>query len=167
MKLLLPVLLAVLGLGAGAGGGMFLKPPPEPHADASPCGDTSENTSSVAYESSELKEDIPFEREYVKLNNQFIVPIIAEGKVIALVVLSLSIEVLPTTREEVYSREPKLRDAFLQVLFDHANSGGFTGNFTSGLNMRNLREGLVEVAQKNLGSRATDVLVTDITRQET
>jgi hypothetical protein len=144
---------------------MFLKPPHEPYA--SPCGDIPESTSSVVYEASEPNEDTPPEREYVKLNNQFIVPIIAEGKVIALVVLSLSIEVLPSTREEVYAREPKLRDAFLQVLFDHANSGGFTGNFTSGLNMRNLREGLVEVAQKNLGSRATDVLVTDITRQET
>ena len=71
--------------------------------------------------------------EYVKLNNQFVVPVVEDGRVAAMVVLSLSLEVEAGNTEAVYQREPKLRDAFLQVLFDHANVGGFCGSFTDGV----------------------------------
>ena len=105
--------------------------------------------------------------EYVKLNNQFIVPIVDGEVVRALVILSLSLEVSPGATQEVYAREPKLRDGFLEVLFAHANAGGFSGAFTETSNIDTLRQALLEVAQKSLGQRVTDVLITDIVRQDT
>jgi hypothetical protein len=69
-------------------------------------------------------------------------------------------------REAIYAREPKLRDAFLQVLFDHANTGGFKGAFTDSGTMSTLRTALTEIAQKTIGNQINDVLVIDIVRQD-
>ena len=68
--------------------------------------------------------------------------------------------------DAVYAREPKLRDALLQVLFDHANSGGFRGSFTDGANMILLRKALLEAAQSHVGEIVTGVLISDIARQD-
>jgi hypothetical protein len=83
-----------------------------------------------------------------------------------MVILSLSLEVATGTSEQVYSREPKLRDGFLQVLFDHANSGGFKGSFTDSSNLVLLRRTLMETARSILGEVVQDVLISDIARQD-
>jgi len=191
MKKLLPVILALLGLAIGTGIGIFLKPASledsrqgaEPPAtgevannneaqgqDAEAVNADSQMTSpgQVApmrrSEKDESSQDSGF--EYVKLNNQFVVPVVKDGLVAALVVMSLSIEVTAGEKENVFAREPKLRDAFLQVLFDHANSGGFDGVFTTGEKMNDLRGSLFQAAEKILGPTATDVLVIGLARQD-
>ena len=83
-----------------------------------------------------------------------------------MVILTLSLEVTQGTTEQVYAREPKLRDAFLQLLFDHANTGGFRGSFTDAANLVILRKGLLDIAKGILGDIVTDVLITDIVRQD-
>lgn len=127
---------------------------PEEHAtDAAPSheGEDGENSS------------LP---EYVKLANQFVVPVVEDGRVVAMVILSLTLEVPSGKTEAVYQREPKLRDAFLQVLFDHANAGGFRGAFTDGANLIVLRNALREVSRKIMADDVTDVLIADIVRQD-
>ncbi|MEO9777873.1 MAG: flagellar basal body-associated FliL family protein [Sedimentitalea sp.] len=104
--------------------------------------------------------------EFVKLNNQFVVPIVQADRVAALVVLSLSLETQAGARERVFEREPKLRDMFLRVLFDHANMGGFDGSFTRPGKLDVLRQSLADVAQKELGDDVESVLITDIARQD-
>lgn len=104
--------------------------------------------------------------DYVKLPNQFVVPVVEDGRVAALVILSLSLEVEPGASEAVFAREPRLRDGFLQVLFDHANAGGFRGTFTDGANLVLLRGALREAAAKVLGGQVRDVLISDIVRQD-
>ena len=59
-----------------------------------------------------------------------------------------------------------VRDVFLQVLFDHANTGGFSGSFTDGANLVFLRTSLKEAAVLVMGSAVRDVLITDIARQD-
>ncbi len=105
--------------------------------------------------------------EYAKLNNQFVVPIVKDTVVVALVVLALSVEVVEGSKEAVFLREPKLRDSFLQVLFDHANVGGFDWAFTSADNLSVLRRALREAGQKDLGDDVlNDVLIIEIARQD-
>jgi hypothetical protein len=106
------------------------------------------------------------DNEYVKLSNQFVVPIMGSQRVEALVVASLSVEVVSGTTQTVYLREPKLRDVFLQVLFDHANIGGFEGPFTAGDRMDILRSALLDAARSVLGPDVKDVLITEIARQD-
>ncbi|MCK0126050.1 flagellar basal body-associated FliL family protein [Gelidibacter sp. F2691] len=162
MGKLFPILLALIGLGVGAGAGMMLQPEPEA-ALTDPCGDTD------AAKSQPVKgmEEETSDTEFVKINNQFVVPVVAEGNISALVVMSLNIEVDLGSREAVYKREPKLRDEFLQVMFNHANTGGFEGMFTQSSRMDPLRSALLEVARSILGPRVKDVLVTNIIRQDT
>lgn len=106
------------------------------------------------------------EAEYVKLNNQFVVPVVASDRIEALVVVSLSLETDAGLREAVYAQEPKLRDAFLRVLFDHANMGGFHGAFTRSDRLGPLRTALREVARGQLGAAVREVLIVDIARQD-
>ena len=158
----IPVVIALAGLGGGVGAGLFLRPAPAPDENAADADRPAKDA-----ESTEGKEggseDAP---EYVKLNNQFVVPVVEKSRVAAMVVLSLSLEVETGSTEVVYQREPKLRDVFLQVLFDHANTGGFSGSFTDGSNLITLRTSLKEAAALVLGPVVTDVLITDIARQD-
>lgn len=172
MKKLLPIILALIGLGVGAGAGIALKPDPvmEAHGDDSECVcaepvevDTHET---VALETLDSHGNPVSAFEYVKLNNQFIVPVVEHGKVVALVVMSLSVEVSTGGKEVVYQREPRLQDAFLRVLFAHANTGGFDGNFTSDTKMSDLRGELLEAVTEIIGEYALNVLVTELVRQD-
>ena len=167
LRKILPILLALVGLGGGAGAGLFLRPAPEAadHVAVTEgeAANADEHAEDGAAEEGEPEEGAP---EYVKMNNQFVVPVVDEGRVAAMVVLSLSLEVEAGNTEAVYQREPKLRDAFLQVLFDHANVGGFSGSFTDGSNLVVLRTSLKESAALVLGTVVSDVLITDIARQD-
>jgi len=80
--------------------------------------------------------------------------------------VSLSIEVPAGNKDPIFLAEPKLRDAFLQAMFDHANIGGFSGNFTSTQNMRPLRQDLTRLAKTIVPDVAQDVLILDIVRQD-
>ena len=153
MRKLLPLLLALIGLAAGVGAGFFLRPAPPNPAEAE-----------KAAEEAAQEEAVP--PDYVKLSNQFVVPVIEGGRVASMVLLSLSLEVKAGSSDTVYAREPKLRDMFLQVLFDHANVGGFRGSFTDGSNLVQLRRALKEKATSVLGDVVTDVLITEIARQD-
>lgn len=159
MKKILALLLPILGLGGGIAAGVMLQPAPDEHevAGCVPPDGTVEP---------EVPEGAATLPEFVKLNNQFVVPIIKEGKTDALVVVSISLEIMPGKTELVYQREPKLRDALLRVLFDHANLGGFNENFTENGTMLSLRTHLLESAQRVLGRSVMDVLIIDIVRQD-
>jgi flagellar FliL protein len=158
MKKLLPILLLLLGSGAGVGAGIFIRPAPEP-AD-----EIAETEPAEVEEVRTAEANGP--SEYAKMSNQFVVPVVDHDKVTALVVLSLSVEVSLGQKEAVYAKEPKIRDSFLQVLFDHANIGGFDGAFTNANNLDVLRGALREIAQKDVGDQVIDVLIVEIARQD-
>jgi len=172
MRKLIPVILALIGLGAGGAAGYFLRPPPQPASEtgaatSEPAKPEPEGMAAHGAEGSHAEADGEnATAEYVKLNNQFVVPVIKKGQVTALVVLSISLEVTVGSTEKVYAAEPKIRDALLQVLFDHANAGGFDGAFTDTANMEDLRRALLEAAQTVLGEIVSRVLILDIVRQD-
>ena len=169
-KLLIPLILLLVGVGGGVGAGLFLVPPAKPDAIASaPCGEL--ETDHIASDSDGDPHDDNHTVdvsafEYAKLNNQFIVPVVKDGSVKALVVLALSVEVTTGQKDAVFLAEPRLRDSFLQAMFDHANIGGFDGNFTSATTMRPLREELSRRGKKILPKIINDVLIVDIVRQD-
>lgn len=170
MRKLLPLLLAVIGLGAGVGAGLALRPAAEEEAGIpTPGHEAEKDPSEGAVEAGKPAEQDGHEGatfDYAKLNNQFVVPVVADGRVSGLVVLTLSLEVTTGSTETVYSREPKLRDRFLVVLFDHAAAGGFDGDFTAPSKMAALRRALTEQARRILGAVVNDVLIQDIIRQD-
>lgn len=175
-KLLFPLILMLVGTGGGVGAALFLAPPTEQHAstdEVGPCGPLPDDMAGHDDGHDEMADDVPVDPndpaagfEYARLNNQFIVPVVSEERVTALVVMTLSVEVRTGEREKVFAHEPRLRNALLQVMFDHANQGGFDGVFTASDNMGNLRAALRNVARQEVGSYVTDVLVLDVVRQE-
>lgn len=156
MLKLLPIILPVLGLGAGVGAGIFMPPASKPAIDCpAPTGAT--------VEAAAARPEVPV--EYMKLNNQFIVPLISGDDVTSMVIVSLSLEISLGRQEAIYAIEPKLRDAFLRVLFDHASLGGFDGNFLSHLGLDTLRLALREIGQRTAGPVLHDVLIVDLVKQ--
>lgn len=172
MKKLIPVFLVILGIGAGVGSGLAMRPDKvaqslDTSRDCAP-GDGSEvvlqdvfDRDDDLYKSEESRKNM----EYIKLSNQFTVPILNDDSVEAMIVMSLSLELKAGQSEMVYLREPKLRDVLLQVMFDHANMGGFRGTYTDSGKLETLRRGFLDVAQGVVGEVVTEVLITDIVRQ--
>lgn len=152
---ILPLILALVGTSAGMGAAFWMGVPPQSEAKAG-----------IEHKDDHGKDAKHGETEFVKLNNQFVVPVIEGNGVDALVVISLSLEANSGQRERIYRHEPKLRDAFLRVLFDHANMGGFDGRFTKAETLDLLRTALIEVARRQLGDSIADVLITNLARQD-
>ncbi|MCD9147117.1 flagellar basal body-associated FliL family protein [Pseudophaeobacter flagellatus] len=171
---LLPVILLIVGTGAGIGAGIMLAPAPAPtaaHATDDSMADDLDHSEEAA--DSHTDDDAGSDhlapekdREYVKIDNQFVIPVVERDNLSSLVVIALSLEAKPGMSEKIRLLEPKLRDAFLQVLFDHANMGGFRGAFTRSDVLNPLRTALREAAQKELGKGIYDVLIVEISRQD-
>ncbi|WP_371060921.1 flagellar basal body-associated FliL family protein [Rhodosalinus sp. 5P4] len=160
MRKLLPVLMAVAGLAAGVGAGYAFRPTSEPGVDA----ETAENAESAAGTLDEAPP--PGERDYVRLDQQFVVPVLEEGRVAAMVVLAIGLEAMPGAGEAIFAREPKLRDTLLQVMFDHANVGGFAGAFTDTAALDPLRRQLTEAARRIMPGTIDQVLIVEMARQD-
>ncbi|WP_323035458.1 flagellar basal body-associated FliL family protein [Pararhodobacter sp.] len=176
MKKLMPILLLLIGLGAGGGAGWFLQPraeaaaapadqagQPAAHGDAGADENAGHATASTTGHYAPPSGDT----ETVRMPNQFVVPLITEGEVRAMVVIGLALELRVGHGFSLPDKEPRLRAIFLQLLFDHANLGGFDGVFTSGEALLGLRRTLREAARSEIGTDLNDVLITELVRQET
>ena len=155
---ILPLVLAIAGTGGGIAAGVFLAPANSPHSGAQSHHDA------TAGEDGNSSETV--RNEFVKISNQFVVPVVHRDRVAAHVVLSLNLEVAPGRRDAIFEREPRLRASFLRVLFDHANMGGFQGTFTTSSHLDSLRTALLETAQLEMGDDVIDVLIVDIAKQD-
>lgn len=169
MKKLLPIVMLLVGSGAGVGAGIFLRP--------TPVADEAVMLESAEAETEEQKDSATADgddeasptdgMEYVRLPNQFVVPLVEKDRISAMVVMSLSVEVAAGYGEDVFDKEPKLRDGFLRVLFDHASIGGFNGAFINNENLDVVRRKLRDVAKNVMGSEiANDVLIFEVARQD-
>lgn len=151
MAKLIPILLILLGAAGGVGAGLWLRPAPEP--------------SEPAAEDIPLVDPSQLDVTLFEMKNQFMVPLLEGDRIVSVIVMSLTLEIAGAEENAVLRNEPRLRDRFLQVMFDHANTGGFDGMFTSNNNMTLLRQALLETGQSLLGRDVvTGVLITDILR---
>jgi len=168
MKKLLPILMLLIGLGAGAGVGWVMQPaPPEAPATPENQGDTGTTDEAPEPEASTgFYAPAPENTQTIRLPNQFVVPLIDDGQVRALVVIGVALELDASFEFSMTQNEPRLRAIFLQLLFDHANLGGFDGVFTSGESLLALRRTLREAARLEIGTEVSDVLITELVRQD-
>jgi len=152
MRTLIPVILILFGIGAGLGAGLVLRPVAELE---------DQDISEAALPARPLG----LEMGVFEIPNQFMVPLIVDDRIATILVLTLALEIDDAQREIVMANLPRLRDAMLQIMFDHANSGGFAGVFTANTALGSLRMALLESGQKILGREVVlGVLITDILR---
>lgn len=180
MKLIAPLALALAGLGAGVAAGVALKPAP-PEAPAAACAPDAQEPDShepKAHEPCEApaeaaegpgakaESDDHAKAAVVPLDKPLVAPVFAGDRVKAMVVASLAVALPEAEAAEVEAAAPRLRDAFLKVMFAHANSGGFDGAFTEGRKMEDLRAALLKAGRGVMGDQVSDVLITEIARQD-
>jgi flagellar FliL protein len=173
MGKLIPLFIALIGLLGGAGAGYFLRPAPEALEMAS--GEHSADSTATDHGAQPQRgaptqdaEPIPEpgNGEIMRIADPFIVPIIRGELVDSVVLMSISLDVATGDVQRARTHEPRLRNAFLQVMFDHSNVGGFDGVFTRNSNMNTLRISLREAAWQILGPVVSEVLITDLVRQD-
>ena len=96
---LLPVILLIIGVGAGIGAGIMLAPAPAPEVakTGDEMGDDIDHSEDE--EAAHDDEDVDMDalgpnknREYIKIANQFVVPVVERDSLSSLVVISLSLE---------------------------------------------------------------------------
>jgi flagellar protein FliL len=97
--------------------------------------------------------------------SQFFVPLMRNGDMGAVMILTLTIETGSADLPAMKQQEHRLRDALLRELLIHANTGGFDGNFTSEARLAPLRERLQKAAQASTPLTVKAVLIEDIARQ--
>lgn len=164
MKALIPLILVLFGLAAGAGAGWFMRAPAPANADARDASGAA--AGSQAGSAAASSRPANGGTESLQMSNHFMVPLVEEERVQAVVVIGLALEMAAGHGVTLSRHEARLRAGFLQALFDHANMGGFEGVFTSGETLLTLRRRLRDIAREELGEPLRDVLITDLMRQE-
>ncbi len=152
MARLLPLVIAVVALIAGLGAGLWLRP--------------NEAVEEAAHDPLPEVEPAPPGAVVLQLPNSFLVPLVSEGKVRAIVVVGLALQLLPDHTIDLKRDEARLRAVFLPVLFDYANLGGFDQNLTSTENLLRLRRLLRDAVRGEFGRVVHDVLIIDLLRQD-
>ena len=153
IKKILPFLIPVIAATGGVIAGEMLRP----------AGDTEnvvsdEQTSTPA--SPVLGDPATF-----SFSDQFFVPMMRNGDMGAVMILTLSIESDTDTIPALEKQEHRLRDALLRQLMIRANSGGFDGNFTAEQNLKALRDDLLAAVKQVSDLPIAGVLIGDIGRQ--
>lgn len=156
MRLLIAIVLVVAGIAGGAALGALLRAP-----DTAPEPDPTPTAKHPPTPGSPLDETA-----YVKLSRQLIVPVVREGRTIALMLFDVAVDVVPEKRDAAFAREPRLRDAFLRALFELSNTGAFDRDYIDERVLEELRRTLLDRARLHLGMAAREVLILDVLRQE-
>lgn len=103
---------------------------------------------------------------YLKFKRQFVVPVMEHGKIEALVIMNLNLELNENAPDNVYSLEPKLRDAITRELLTMSDNNIFGKKLTSAESYETLRDTLMRASEAVVPDGIKDVLILDIARQE-
>lgn len=164
LKKIMPLFALLFGLAGGGAAAIFLAPPhddePMSESDAT-AADAQAGTSS-----DDPQDGASDTFEIVKLPSQFVVPVIMDNRVRAMVILTVALEVEVGQGDRVRALEPKLRDEFLAELFSLAALDGFKDELISRKTLELVKRALSVRSSEVLGLQNVTVLVTDMARQD-
>lgn len=103
---------------------------------------------------------------FYKFKRQFVVPVMTQGKIEALVIMNLSLELNSEAPDNIYTLEPKLRDALTRELLTLSNKGVFGENLTSAESYEDVRSTLLSAVKSVTIEGIQDILILDVARQE-
>lgn len=182
MRLILPLVLALLGVVGGGALGMMLKPEPTEAEAADKGGDGDKQVgdkgdAGAAIETADAKKSGPLglhrppqraaDSLYVPIAQKLIVPTRGRMGRKAFVALDATLEVAPEKKEWVSTHEPKTIDAFLRVMIAFAATGAFEDHQQTAMALEDLNDALLTAAQAVLGEDAVRaVLIANLVTQE-
>ncbi|MEP6342134.1 MAG: hypothetical protein ABJ275_02380 [Maricaulaceae bacterium] len=103
---------------------------------------------------------------FYKFKRQFVVPVMTQGKIEALVIMNLSLELNSDAPDNIYTLEPKFRDALTRELLTLSNKGVFGENLTSVESYEDVRSTLLSAVKSVTIEGVQDILILDVARQE-
>ncbi|MFN3274442.1 MAG: hypothetical protein ACK41U_07190 [Paracoccus sp. (in: a-proteobacteria)] len=105
------------------------------------------------------------EVDWFTFPSQFFVPLVRQGDMSAIMILTLVLETDKGQIEALGRQEYRLRDALLRALMIHANTGGFDGSYTVDRNLQTLRDSLLSAARSATDVPVRAVLIQDLAQQ--
>lgn len=103
---------------------------------------------------------------FYKFSREFVVPIMADRRVKALVILHLSLEVDEATNSELFSLDPKLRDNIMTTLIGLSNDGKTLDELTSADSYETIRSMVLMNLQSGVSENIQNVLIMDVGKQD-
>jgi hypothetical protein len=146
MKRSLAVIGVVLGLAVGGGAGSYWY--------MAPAGDAA---------ASLLRSE---HHAFIDMERKFVVPLVRGNRVRSLVVVDLRLEVRSAAETRAQELKPKIRDLFLDTLYEMAVAGAFDGDLYSNNVQGEMRTRLLEDAMQVLQDDATGILIGELLRQD-
>lgn len=186
MKMLFPAIVAVVGIGLGTLAGQVLKPgPATAHAEKAEEGDShgakddghgksddhgkkddhakKEKKKKGAHGKSDAAAD---DVSYYKFSREFVVPVMENGTVTALVILHLYLEVDSEVSGGLFQKEPKLRDNIMTTLIEVGRRENIYDNLTNPESYETLRAAIADNLESVISEGLHGVLIVDFARQD-
>jgi flagellar protein FliL len=107
------------------------------------------------------------EVSFYKFSREFVVPIIRDSRVDALVILNISLEVEGDTAQKLFTLDPKLRDNIMSTLIVLSNEPGLFDNMTQVENYERIRSQVLENLRNVIPEGINNVLILDFAKQDT
>lgn len=103
---------------------------------------------------------------FYKFSREFVVPIMAERRVKALVILHISLEVDKKGSDELFSLDPKLRDNIMTTLIALSNDGQTLEELTSPDSYETIRSMILMNLNSGISEDIKNVLIMDVGKQD-
>lgn len=104
--------------------------------------------------------------DFIKFKRQFVVPVLKDNAVDALILINLALEVPASKRDEMFRLEPRFRDGFIRELLQLSDDGYFDQELTSSDTYEILRETLSRAADDISEGGVKKILILDLSRQD-
>lgn len=111
-------------------------------------------------------DDYGGQTDFIKFKRQFVVPVLKDNAVDALILINLALEVPASERDNMFRLEPRFRDAFIRELLQLSDDGYFDQELTSSDTYEILRETLSRAADDVSDGGVNKILILDLSRQD-
>lgn len=184
MKQFFPALIAGVCIAAGGAGGYFLKsgsaapaasaadgheaPKPSHGEDKGGSHDEkkAEKKDSHGGDAGHGASTATTEYAYYKFSREFVVPMIQDDRVKSLVIFNLNLEVEPSVSQELFSKEPVVRDNIMSTLIKLSNDGKTFQSLSNVENYETMRSMVLKNLQTEVAAGIHNVLILDMARQD-
>lgn len=187
-KLLTPLIL-IIAIFAGSAGANFLKSPSSDSASAEAYDEEGGKSEKDGYDDkakkdgdgkkekkSEKKKDSKSAKggdsygesaiSYYKFSREFIIPLMREEQVEALIIMNLNLEIESSVSGMLFTKEPKLRDNIMSTLIELSNDGVTLDNFSRVESYETIRSMILQNLNSEIGPGILNVLILDMAKQE-
>ena len=174
VKQIVPAIVALLCILAGGAGGYFMKSSSAASAPSAAHEDTEKGHGEAKKADkghdkggkSQHGEAAGGEVTFYKFTREFVVPMIEDDRVKSLVILNLNLEIDTSISQELFSKEPILRDNIMTTLVKLSSGGKTMDSITDVDNYETLRSMILSNLQNEIPEGIHNVLILDMARQD-